>query len=137
MAGSLSNYAEDKLNDHILSITSLTMPANIYMALCTVTVTDAMTGATITEATYTGYARIEVLAASLNASSGGVVTNSADITFAACSGSTSTVIGVAILDSVTIGAGNMLMYSDVTSHVVDASNTPATVPSGSLSITLT
>jgi hypothetical protein len=137
MAGSLSNYGEDKLLDHVLSITSLTMPANIYAALTTVTITDSMTGATITEATYTGYARIEVLAASLNASSGGVVTNSADIVFAACSGSTSTVIGVAICDSVTTGAGNMLMYSDVTSHVVDSSNTPATIPAGSLSITLT
>lgn len=137
MAGSLSDFAENSLLDHVLSKTAYTMPANIYAALTTVTPTDSMTGATITEATYTGYARKEILATDLNAASGGVVTNSADITFAACTAGSSTVVGVAIVDSSGTGTGNMLAWSDVTSHVVDASNTPATIPAGSLSITLT
>jgi hypothetical protein len=47
------------------------------------------------------------------------------------------VIGVAIVDNSTTGAGNMLAYSDVTSHVIDASNTPATIPAGSLDVTFT
>lgn len=137
MAGSLSDYSENKLLDHLLSQTAFTMPANVYAALCTVTITDSMTGATITEATYTGYARKEILATDINAASGGVVTNANDITFAACTAGSSTIVGVAIVDSATTGAGNMLCYSDVTSHVIDTSNTPPTIPAGSLSVTLT
>lgn len=135
MAGSLSDYAENKLADHLMGKTSFTMPAAVYAALCTVTITDSMTGSTITEATYTGYARKAIAASDLNASSGGVVTNANDIVFAACTAGSSTVVGVAIVDA--SSAGNMLCYSDVTSHVVDTSNTPATIPAGSLSITLT
>jgi hypothetical protein len=135
MAGSLSDYAENKLVDHLTGKTSFTMPATVYAALCTVTITDSMTGSTITEATYTGYARKQIAASDMNASSGGVATNANDIVFAACTAGTSTIVGVAICDAST--AGNMLFYSDVTSHVVDTSNTPATIPAGSLSVTLT
>lgn len=137
MAGSLSNYAENELADHLMSITAFTMPANVYGALCTVTITDAMTGATITEANYTGYAREEILAASLNAALNGVIDNSADIVWDDATAGSSTVLGVAIVDNSGIGAGNMLCYSDVASHVIDASNTPATIPAGDLVITFT
>lgn len=135
MAGSLSDYSENKLADHLMGKTSFTMPATVYAALCTVTITDSMTGTTITEATYTGYARKQIAAGDLNASAAGVVTNANAITFAACTAGTSTVIGVAICDALTVG--NMLCYSDVTSHVIDVSNTPATIAIGALSITLT
>lgn len=135
MAGSLSNYAENAILDHLLSKTAFTMPANIYAALCTVTITDSMTGSTITEANYTGYARKEILASDLNAASGGVVTNSADIVFDACTAGSSTVVGVAIVDATS--GGNMLCYSDVTSKVIDTTATPPTIAAGALSITLT
>lgn len=135
MAGSLSAYSENALLDHLLSKTAFTMPANIYAALCTVTITNGMTGATITEANYTGYARKEILASDLNAASGGVVTNSADIVFDACTAGSSTVVGVAIVDATS--NGNMLAFSDVTSKVVDTTSTPATITAGALSLTLT
>jgi hypothetical protein len=135
MAGSFSDYAENKLLDHVDGKASFTMPATLYAALCTVTITDAMTGSTITEANYTGYARKQVAAADLNASSGGSVTNANAVTFADCTAGTSTVVGVAFLDALTLG--NMLFYSDVTSHVIDTGNTPATIPASSLTITLT
>lgn len=135
MAGSLSDFLENKVADHISGKTSYTMPANIYAALCTVTILDSHTGTTITEATYTGYARKQVAAADWNASSAGVVTNANAVTFAACTAGTSTVIGVAFCDALTVG--NLLYYSDVTSHVIDSSNTPATCAIGAISITLT
>jgi hypothetical protein len=134
MAGSLSDYAENKLLDHIDGKTSFTMPTTLYAALCTATITDSMTGSTITEATYTGYARKQVAASDLNAASAGSVTNANAITFADCTAGTSTVVGVAFCDAIT--AGNMLFYSDVTSHVIDTGNTPATIPAASLTITL-
>lgn len=137
MAGSLSDYAENALLEHLLSKTAFTMPANIYAALVTVTPTDSMTGATITECTYTGYARKEILATDLNAASGGVITNANDIVFADCTAGSSTVVGVVIVDSATTGAGNALAWSDLTSHVIDVGNTPPTIDAGALSITLT
>lgn len=137
MAGSMSDYAENKLLDHLLGKTSFTMPANVYAALCTTVPTDASTGATLVEATYTGYARKQIAAGDLNAASAGVVTNANPITFAACTAGSSTVVGVAIVDNATTGAGNVLAWSDVTSHVIDTSNTPATIAAGALSLTLT
>lgn len=137
MAGSLSNRSENVLLDHLMGKTAFTMPAAVYAALCTVTIVDADTGATITECTYTGYARKAIAASDLNAASGGVMTNANDIVFAACTAGASTVVGVAIVDNATTGAGNLLCYADVTSHVVDTTNSPATIPAGSLSITLT
>lgn len=136
MAGSFSDYLELKVLDHVLGKTSFTMPATVAAALCTVTITDAMTGATITEATYTGYARKAIAASDLNAASSGSSTNANAITFANCTASSSTIIGVAVVDNTTTGAGNLLAYSDVTSKTVDVNNTPATLAASALTVTL-
>ena len=100
------------------------------MALCTVIPTDASTGTSITEATYTGYARKEILATDLSAAASGSKTNSAAITFAACTGGSSTIIGFAIVDALTLG--NILYWGTTTSKVIDTSNTPATIAIGGL-----
>jgi len=131
---SFSDYAEDEILDHALSDGAWTEPANLFLALCTSVPTDASTGTTIVEANYTGYARIEIAATDLSASSGGSKTNSAAITFAACTSGTSTVIGFALCDAVTVG--NVIMWGTVTSKVIDTSNTPATVAIGALVCTL-
>ena len=135
MAGSLSDFSENALANHITGKSAFTMPAAVYAALCTVTPTDSMTGSTITEATYTGYARKAVAAADLNSASGGVVTNANDIVFAACTAGSSTIVGFAYCDAPT--GGNMLWWSDTPSHVIDTSNTPPTIPAGTLSLTMT
>lgn len=133
---SFSDYLEPLLLDHVLSDGAFTEPANVYMALCTTAPTDASTGATLVEATYTGYARKEILATDLSAANGSGKTNSAAITFAACTGSTSTIVGFAVCDSATTGAGNVLLWGTTTSKVIDTSNTPATVAIGALVVTL-
>lgn len=132
---SKSDYLELKVLDHCLGDGSFTMPATVALALCTATPTDASTGATITEATYTGYARQTIAASDLSAASSGSKTNSSAITFAACTGSSSTIIGFAICDSATTGAGNVLYWGTVTSKVIDTSNTPATVATSALVVT--
>lgn len=132
---SKSDYLETRILDHVMSDGAFTEPANIYMALCTATPTDASTGATITEANYTGYARTEILATDLSAAAAGSKTNSAAITFPACTAGDDTIIGFVIVDSATIGAGNILYWGTVTSKVIDTSNTPPTVAIGALVIT--
>lgn len=132
---SKSNYLENKVLDHCLGDGSFTMPAAVYLALCTVVPTDASTGATITEANYTGYARKQIAASDLSAASSGSKTNSSAITFADCTAGSSTIVGFAILDSGTTGAGNVLYWGTVTSKTIDTSNTPPTVAVGALVVT--
>ena len=132
---SKSDYLENKILDHVLSDGAFTEPANVYLALTTATPTDASTGATLTEANYTTYARVEMLATEFSAASSGSKTNTAAFTFPACTAGDDTIIGFAILDSATIGAGNILYWGTVTSKVIDTSNTPPTVAIGALVIT--
>lgn len=133
---SFSDYAENKVLDHVLGKTSFTMPTTVALALCTVVPTDASTGATITEANYTGYARKVIAAADLNAASSGSSSNANAITFAACTGGSSTIIGWAILDNSTTGAGNVLVWGTCTSTVISTTQTPATIAVGGLVVTL-
>lgn len=135
-AASFSDYLENKVNDHVNGKTSFTMPATTALALCTVVPTDASTGATITEAAYTGYARKVVAGADWNASASGSATTANQLQFAACTGSSSTVIGWAYLDSSTTGAGNVLYWGTCTSTVISSTQTPATIAAGALSLAL-
>ena len=130
--GGKSDYLENKDLDHNLGDGSFTSPATVALALCTVLPTDTSTGATITEANYTGYARKVVEASALSAASGGSKTNSAELTFAACTAGSSTVIGWALCDSSTTGAGNALYWGSCTSTVISTTQTPASVAAGAL-----
>lgn len=112
MANQASNYIQPKFLDHIFGKATLTAPT-VYVALCTAAPTNASTGVTIVEATYTGYARKSTAAADWNAASGSspaTTTNANAITFAACTGGTSAVTHFAVVDSTTTGAGNMLFW---------------------------
>lgn len=131
---SFSNYAEDKINDHINGKTSFTMPAATYLALCTSVPSDASTGATIVEATYTGYARKVVAGADWNASSSGSSTTANALTFAACTASSSTIIGWAYTDNSGTGAGNVLYWGTCTSTVISTTQTPPTIAAGALAL---
>lgn len=126
---SKSDYAENKVLDHMFGDGTFGA-VTAYLALCTVVPTDASTGSTLTEANYTGYARLAISASDMSAASSGSKTNSAALTFAACTAGTSTVIGFAVCDAST--NGNVLYWGTVTSKVIDTSNTPATVAIGAL-----
>ena len=106
--------------------------ALMYMALCTVVPTDASTGSTLTEATYTGYARLLIAAADMNAAASGSKTNGAALTFAACTAGASTIIGFALCDALTLG--NIHYWGTTTSKVIDVNNTPPTVAASGLSV---
>lgn len=135
LAGGKSDYLENKISDHENGKASFTMPTTVALALCTVVPEDSKTGATITEASYTGYARKKIEATALNASSSGKTTSSAILEFAACTASSSTIIGWATCDSSTKGEGNMLLWGSVGSTVISTSATPATVNAGAYETT--
>ena len=130
MAGSLSDYAENKLLDHVLGTTSYTKPTT-YVALYTVAPSDSSAGTEVSNSGGSSYAR---QAASFSAASGGTTSNSANIDFTnmpAC-----TVVAIGILDSGTIGAGNLLVWGTLaTNKTLDLLDT-LRIATGDLDITI-
>lgn len=108
--------------------------APTFFALTTVAVTDTMTGSTITEAGYTGYARKSTSAADLGTSSAGTRTNANAIVWAGATGGSATVIGAARCTA--SSAGRVIRYLSVASTVVSATQTPAQFAAGALTDTL-
>lgn len=131
---SFSDYWENAILDASFGDPDVTITAPTYLALCTTVPTDASTGTTIVEANYTGYARKPVAASDMSAAASGSKTNSAAITFAACTALTSTVIGWALCDASTVG--NVICWGTATSTVISATQTPATIASGGLVVSL-
>lgn len=84
-----------------------TKPASIFVALTTTEPTAAGGG---TEASYTGYSRIEVVnnAANFPNAANGQKTNAAAITFGVAGTAGGTIVGVKIFDALT--GGNMLDF---------------------------
>lgn len=130
---SFSDYLENKILDHIFNDGSYTAPSP-YLALCTSVPDDTKTGTTIVEASYTGYSRLAIAGSDMSAAASGSKTNSATLTFAACTASSSTIIGWAICDAATVG--NMLVWGTCTSTVISSTATPATVAIGGLVVNL-
>ncbi len=140
LTSGLSKYAMGKLIDHSDGKTSWTMPTTVAMALGTAAPTSSTTGATLTEAAYTTYARVTIAGAGFNAATNAdptIGTNNGAITFPACTASTSTLLGFILADSATIGAGNALWYGSLTSTVISTTQTPPTVADTALSLSLT
>lgn len=124
-----TDYLENKTLDHFTGKTAYTPPATLYIALFTVTPTDAGGG---TEVTGGSYARQPVTAASWNAASAGVVTNAAAVTFPTATASWGTVVGYAIMDAST--GGNVLRYGLLTASRAVASTDTFTFAIGAISL---
>jgi len=117
-AGEISDYLALELLDHCFNNASYTSPSGgTFIALVDTVVADSDTGATISEPAGGSYARIEVnpnggASPTWDVSASGTVDNTHAITFAAATASWGTIVAVAILDSVTTGAGNLLFYDN-------------------------
>lgn len=108
MAGSKSDYLENKVLDHALGTTSFTMPSDVYVGLYTVAPTDAGGG---TEVSGNAYARELVYFAS---AASGATSNNAEVEFSTPTGSWGTVVAFGIFDN--ISGGNLLYWGDLTQN---------------------
>jgi hypothetical protein len=136
--GSFSNAYEKKVLEHVMGKTELVKPTT-YLALATTVPTVTTTGLTIVEATYTGYARKEIKGTEYEAAVEGAPTkilNEKEEVFAACTGSTSTVIGWALCDKPETGKGGIIMWGSCTSTVISTTQTPASVAAKALELAL-
>lgn len=150
-AAGISDYLENKLIDHVFRAQAYTAPTTICAALLTAAPNDASTGATVTEASYTGYARAQLNPSASNwkgtnnevsgasAGTGGQTKNASVMTFgSAATSGPQTVTHIAVLDSCTIGAGNVLTWAALTASKTINNGDPApTLPVDALVIQLT
>ena len=126
MAGNLTNYLENKLIDHFLGTTSYTMPADVYVALFTVTPGEAAGG---TEVTGGSYAR---QIATFTAASSGATSNDTNIDFTGMPAATTVAIG--IFDAST--SGNMLLYGSLTVNKTTDAGDTLRIATGDLDISI-
>ena len=133
--GSFSNFLEDEILDHVFGAAAYTAPATVYVALYTVTPTDA--SASGTEVTGGSYARVAVTNNATNwpASSGGAKANGTAITFPAPTASWGTVVAFAIYDAATVG--NELAWGALTvNKTINNGDAAPSFAIGDLDITL-
>ena len=126
--GSLSDWAENKLIDHVFG-TSYTPIATLYVALYTVNPDDNDTG---TEATYTDYAR-EII--SFGTAATRRITQDALITFDQCTGGTNDITHWGIRDALT--DGNLLAHGALTSTKTVATGKTPSIASGEVWVEFT
>lgn len=128
MAGSLSDYAEDAVLDHLFRNTALTSPATVYAALFTAAPSDSGGG---TEVSGGSYARVAV---TFGAASGGATDNTAIIDFGTATANWGTIVAMAVFDAAT--AGNMLAWADLATSKTVNNGDAARFSVGDLDITL-
>jgi hypothetical protein len=142
-----SNYLENKILDHVLKFGngSLTVnagsgyapPATLYLALYTASPGEAGSHANEvlvgSGGTATGYVRQSVTFAT--AASGASATN-ATVTFPTATYNFGTISHVAVVDSATAAAGNVLFYGAVTTSKTIETGDTFQVSSGNLTISL-
>ena len=130
-----SNATEAKILDHIVGKSQYAFPTNTYLALCTTAPSETDTGSTLAEPTgLTGYARKVLTAADWNAASGGQIANAATITFATITAGTATILGWALCTAAS--GGDVIAYGGGLNVGLSATQTPATVAPGALTISL-
>lgn len=129
-----------KVLGHITRKAEAAMPAEGYLAFCTVVPTSSSTGSTITEATgATGYARIKIQEADFNAAAEGetsAIKTALEKVGAAITAGSAVIIGFAYCDKKETGVGNVIMWGTTTSTTISTTQTPPTVAAGGLELQL-
>jgi hypothetical protein len=132
-----SNYLENKVLDHVLRVTSYSVPAGLYLALFTNTSGNAaanLEAGTLTDEVTTSSSAYARKTVAFGAASSGSATSSATVTFDAATASWGTITHVAVMDAST--SGNVLFWGAVTtSKQIDSGDT-FQVSSGNLTISL-
>lgn len=129
MAGSFSDYLEDKLLKHVFTNTGYTSPSSLYLALYTTAPSDAGGG---TELAGDGYTR-KAVSFSVSGTTT-LATNSAAVEFDAATGAWGTIVAVGVFDA--SSSGNLLAWSELATSKTISTGDILRVPSGELDITL-
>lgn len=133
-----SDFLENALLNHVLTTTAFTQPSR-FVALFTNTSNNAsanLEAGTLTDEVSTAGTGYERQTATFANASGGSSSTNATITFPAATANFGTITHVAVMDSGTAGAGNVLFHGTVaTSKTIDTGDT-FQITSGNLTISL-
>jgi len=126
--GSISNFLEDELLDHVMGVGAYTVPTNICIGLSTADPLDDASG--LAEPSGNGYARVTLN--TWNTAASRAITNNGVITFPTATGAWGTITHWAIFDAAT--SGNMLAHGSLSaSKAVVSGNTPS-IASAAISV---
>jgi len=122
----LSDYAENKILDHILGTTAFTAPTTVYVGLSTGSFGDDNSG---TELTGNNYSRVSV---AFDDAASGTADNTSAIEFAAATGSWGSVGFFGLFDA--SSGGNLLIHGAFTAAKTIASGDVLKIDAGDLDI---
>jgi hypothetical protein len=133
--GSMSDYLEQKVLDHVLGKTTFTGPTTLYLSLFTVAPSDAGGG---TEVTGGSYDRCDITNNTTNfpnATGTSPTTKASGVSFAfaAATADWGTIVAWGLHDANT--AGNLLWWGSVTPNKTVLNGDTASFASGALTIT--
>lgn len=129
----LSTYMEDRIVNFMRNV-AITGEAAVYVALFTAD--DGLEGGTITSEVADAYDYARQLAG-LSASSDGVSANASDITFGPANGGAwGTITHLALIDSGTHAAGNVIMHSALDASKTVADGDTFKINAGDLDVTV-
>lgn len=123
----MSDYLENKILDHILSVGSYTMPAAVYVGLSTGSFGDDNSG---TELSGSNYSRV---AATFSAAASGTTSNDAAIEFAAATGTWGSISHFGVFDAAS--SGNLLIHGAFASAKTIENGDVLKISTGDLDIT--
>lgn len=108
--GKLSDYAENKVLDHVLKNDAYPRPDSLFLTMANDYIVDSDTGGSIDEVAGGDFARIS--ANSWDAAANRATTNSTVMSFPAPSADWGVAYSWAILDTATLLTGNIIAYGD-------------------------
>ena len=132
MAGSLSDYAENAILDHLLMRTTFTQPTNLYVGLSTSTIADASTGGACGETTGTDYLR--VVMNSWDTASSRATENTDVVTFAEAGGDWGTITDWFVADATV--DGNIIAYGTFSTEKAVGTGDNASIAAGGIDISV-
>lgn len=132
MASNISNYAANKLLDHITGKTTFTKPT-VWVGLSTASPLDDASG--LAEPSSNGYTRAVTSGATWDAAVTRSADNASAITFPEATGSWGTLTHFALFDAFT--SGNMLAWGELTSPEAIGNGQTPRYSAGALTIAYT
>lgn len=140
MAGGPSVFVADKLLNKSLKDTNFSPPATFYIALFSTPSEVYLRSNTIASASelaaINSYARRPVLASEIVAASGGQCVFSIDVLFPAATGSWATAYQAALMDTLTVGTGNIWYFGPLASAATLQYGDVLKLPAGEFEINL-
>lgn len=130
--GSLSDYAEDEILDHICKTGVYTAATTLYVGLSTVATDDATTGGDVTEPSGGAYARVACDTWDVAASR--ATENTGVITFAESTGDWGTITDWFVADHLT--TGNIICYGTFSASKAVETGDDASIAAGGIDVSV-